>query len=431
MSRPWDSQAVDRAGAGSGSKRPRPPPPAAAAAAANAKKEDEDDAAAPYARAEPPHVTVDGTKYYSDRFYLCRPSGLVDDSSLGGASKPPATCTCGHDSPPPLIDRSRLVRSLVRGADGGGGLAAAMLGTYTFDPYWMAHELPDLFPTPAVEAAGCRPAIPTLVLHGHKGLRIYRRVARATKSKRDDDQDDGAKMPAATKKEEEERGDGYGNENTVSNATKSTKSVPTKHPDEDENATDDEGDDLTNVKEEDQLDGETEDVPPEEGWRRELPLDSEEETTDDEGGAKKAGDRPQRRRVFADSVHVTEVLATWVPPRKANGPVSNRSKGTGAKRPSGTGSASSPVTLDDTSDEECNGSSGNNNVIVIDSSDDDVLGDACTLATAREKDAYIRVGGGQTWSEVYNAVNVSNAVGNLSKMYGIVGGGSGSVGAAG
>ena len=77
---------------------------------------------------------------------------------------------------------------------------------------------------------------------------------------------------------------------------------------------------------------------------------------------------------------------------------------------------------------------GNGKVIEcgsVDSSYDDVLGDACTLATAREKDAYIRVGGGQTWSEVYNAVNASNAVGNLSKMYGIVGGGSGSVGAAG
>ena len=67
----------------------------------------------------------------------------------------------------------------------------------------------------------------------------------------------------------------------------------------------------------------------------------------------------------------------------------------------------------------------------VDSSDDDALGDACTLATARKKDAYIRVGGGQTWSEVYNAVNASNAVGNLSKNYGIVGGGAGSVGAAG
>ena len=79
--------------------------------------------------------------------------------------------------------------------------------------------------------------------------------------------------------------------------------------------------------------------------------------------------------------------------------------------------------------------SGNDKVIECDtdSSDDDELGDACTLAlaTARKKDAYIRVGGGQTWSEVYNAVNASNAVGNLSKSYGVAGGAAGSVGAAG
>jgi len=69
---------------------------------------------------------------------------------------------------------------------------------------------------------------------------------------------------------------------------------------------------------------------------------------------------------------------------------------------------------------ECNGSG------VV-----DVLGDACILAKARGKDAYIRVGGGQTWSDVHIAVNASNGVGNLSKMYDLGGGGSGSVGAAG
>ena len=76
--------------------------------------------------------------------------------------------------------------------------------------------------------------------------------------------------------------------------------------------------------------------------------------------------------------------------------------------------------------------SGNDKVIECGTdSSDAALGDACTLATARKKDAYIRVGGGQTWSEVYNAVNASNAVGNLSKSYAIAGGGVGSVGAAG
>jgi hypothetical protein len=57
------------------------------------------------------------------------------------------------------------------------------------------------------------------------------------------------------------------------------------------------------------------------------------------------------------------------------------------------------------------------------------VGDACTLAVARGKGAYIHVGGGQTWSEVYNTVEASSA--NLDKAYGIAGGGAGSVGAAG
>jgi len=65
------------------------------------------------------------------------------------------------------------------------------------------------------------------------------------------------------------------------------------------------------------------------------------------------------------------------------------------------------------------------------SNDGNELGDACILAKARGKNAYIRVGGGQTWSEVYNAVNASNAIGNLSNMYGVGGGAAGSVGAAG
>merc|ERR1719174_3458738 len=47
--------------------------------------------------------------------------------------------------------------------------------------------------------------------------------------------------------------------------------------------------------------------------------------------------------------------------------------------------------------------SGDDKVIECDSADSSgALDDACNLATARKKDAYIRVGGGQTWSEVYN-----------------------------
>ena len=50
---------------------------------------------------------------------------------------------------------------------------------------------------------------------------------------------------------------------------------------------------------------------------------------------------------------------------------------------------------------------------------------------ARGKDAYIRVGGGQPWSDVYNAVSSSKEKGDLSKAYGVGGGAAGSVGSAG
>ena len=435
--RPWD-KAVDRASSasveksvGSGSKRPRP-----------AKKEEDDycnndegicsssNAAAPMP--EPPHVTVDGTKYYSDRFYLCRPSGLVDDGNGNGNgngngecavnSGGTKSCTCGHHNPPPLLDRSRLIHNLVRGADGGGGLAAAILGTYTFDPHWMTHELPDLFPTPGSRRSEADCAIPTLVLHGHKGLKIYRRVPKAKDNVKKDDTED-TKLPAAEKEEDSQAcgsgssrpssrvsytteshqangktvevlcldsdTDDYdGNEDTGSNtATKSTKSISAKRPvakrkkyqsDDEDNDTDDEDNDLNNVKEEEEegLEAQMEDVPPEEGWRRDSLLDSDAEATDDDGDAKNNTNRPKRQRIFADSVHITEVLATWLPPHKVNGPMrtsmSNEgSTNSGARRTSGSGTASSPVTLDDSSDEECDAASEKKNVIVIDSSDED------------------------------------------------------------
>ena len=374
-SRPWD-KAVDRASlasaeksVGLGSKRPRP-----------AKKEEDDEGICGSSNAaatmpEPPHVTVDGTKYYSDRFYLCRPSGLVDDGDGNGNgecavnSGGTKSCTCGHHNPPPLLDRSRLIHNLVRGADGGGGLAAAILGTYTFDPYWMTHELPDLFPTPGSTRGKADCAIPTLVLHGHKGLRIYRRVPKAKDNVKEDDTED-TKLPAAKKEE-----DGQTNGSGSSRAKRKNY-----ESDEEDNDTDDEGNGLTNVKEEEEgFEAQMEDVPPEEGWRRGSSSDSDAEVTDDDddgGDAKNNTDRPKRQRIFADSVHITEVLATWLPPRKINGSMSTSmsnggSFNSGARRTSGSGTASSPVTLDDSSDEECNAASEKKNIIVIDSSDED------------------------------------------------------------
>ena len=393
-SRPWD-KAVDRAFPASteksvGSKRPRPE-----VVAAKKEERGSDDDSCRSSNAEPPHVTVDGTKYYSDRFYLCRPSGLAenndanddDDDANGGKKR----CTCGHHNPPPLLDRSRLIHNLVRGADGGGGLAAAILGTYTFDPYWMTHELPDLFPTPGSKRAEAECAIPTLVLHGHKGLRIYRRVHKTKGTVKEDDKED-EKLPAAKKEEDDRAKDGDsdtdvcdGNENTGSNtASRSAKSVSAKWKlakrkkceFEEDNDTDDEGHDSAKVKAEEDLDAEMEDVPSEEGWRRDLSMHSDAETTDDDDDddIKDKDNRPKRQRIFADSVHVTEVLATWLPPRKLTGPMSTGNKGftsSGVSRTSGTGTASSPVTLDDSSDEDCIAASGENNVIVIDSSDED------------------------------------------------------------
>ena len=63
---------------------------------------------------------------------------------------------------------------------------------------------------------------------------------------------------------------------------------------------------------------------------------------------------------------------------------------------------------------------------------DDVEGtenyNACQLAKARGKKAFLKIGGGQTWSDAYLAVLNAN---NTSVRYDIVGGGAGSVGAAG
>ena len=58
-------------------------------------------------------------------------------------------------------------------------------------------------------------------------------------------------------------------------------------------------------------------------------------------------------------------------------------------------------------------------------------GDACILAKARDMNAYIRVGGGQTWSDVYNACMDASDAANTSRLFGAGGGGAGSVGAAG
>jgi len=62
--------------------------------------------------------------------------------------------------------------------------------------------------------------------------------------------------------------------------------------------------------------------------------------------------------------------------------------------------------------------------------DDDNLDNTCRLAKARGKNAYLKIGGGQTWSDVYVEV-MHHANTTNSTKYDIIGGAAGSVGAAG
>jgi len=92
-------------------------------------------------------VVVDGVHFYSDRFYLH--TTIYDDQE----ELKEASCECGCNKPPPLLDRSALVASL--------DLKAAILATYTLEPNSLSREFPSLF--------GDDATVPTLVLHGKRG----------------------------------------------------------------------------------------------------------------------------------------------------------------------------------------------------------------------------------------------------------------------
>ena len=296
-----------------------------------------------------PSVEVGGIRYLSDRFYLNLPTGLEGvgvgaGGGIGGGgglgAHAPAACTCGSTSPPPLLDRAALVRSLLGGGsagNGGGGLVAAILSTYTFDPGWMAHEMPGLFPLLAPGSGGegeSGGGVPTLVLHGHRGLRL---------------------------------GGGGGTADAGDGLTRSDTGSDT--------GADTEGEDGARVKGEDG-------TPPEEGWRR---------RKEDDGKRRPEEVAPP----FAASVHVTEVLPAFVPPPRgdrSNGAVPPA--GSGRAGPSrrasavGTGivTAASPVALDDSDGDEgldCGGGGtggGRNDVIVLDGTSDDEGGAGCPSA---------------------------------------------------
>jgi hypothetical protein len=99
-------------------------------------------------------ITVDGNSYLSDEFYLLHPHS---DTTMPLDS----SCTEGAQSPPHLLDKSRLVASL--------NLRAAILRTYTVDIAFVRHKLPSLFG-----------GVPTFLLHGHKGLQ--QQMKRMTKN---------------------------------------------------------------------------------------------------------------------------------------------------------------------------------------------------------------------------------------------------------
>ena len=93
-----------------------------------------------------PFVTVDGVRYYSDRFYLNATTTTSSDQS-------PSTCHCGSLQPPPTLDKRRLIASL--------DLSACILSTYNLDKEWILDAFPTLF--------GPSATIPTLVVYGKGG----------------------------------------------------------------------------------------------------------------------------------------------------------------------------------------------------------------------------------------------------------------------
>jgi len=103
-----------------------------------------------------PSITLNGTVFYSDRFYLNRSSPDGPDTVAPQQEKAPHACQCGVEDEPPLFSRIGFVNSLE--------LKAAVAATYTLDLKWMSKSFPDL--------VGPSSRIPTLILHGRSGLQV-------------------------------------------------------------------------------------------------------------------------------------------------------------------------------------------------------------------------------------------------------------------
>jgi Tyrosyl-DNA phosphodiesterase len=121
-----------------------------------------------------PFVEVEGVKYYSDRFYLNRT--VLDDNKTSPYSRVfteyNKQCSCGARQAPPLLDLGKLIASL--------DLKAAILATYTLNLSWIAQTFPAL--------CGPEGTVPTLILHGQKGL--TKRLEKQEQNSRNEDDSD-------------------------------------------------------------------------------------------------------------------------------------------------------------------------------------------------------------------------------------------------
>jgi len=199
-----------------------------------------------------PSITVGRTSYLSDRFYLLRPLGDLNVQH-GGSS-----CTCGALNPPPLLDKNQFIASL--------DLRAAILGTYTLDLSFVRRELPTLFG-----------GVPTLVLHGHKGLK--ERVAEAARK--------GNKKHALASKfnKVSQKRVKLATETNALDSLESSDEDGSQHLDEQEAAN------TVLIKQDDES-------PPEEGW-----LNSDETLLEND----------ELPSSLPHNFHMTQVLPTWLP----------------------------------------------------------------------------------------------------------------------
>ena len=180
-----------------------------------------------------PYVTIDGTRFYSDRFYLHRigsvnnsqPDTEISSSSLSTSSSSstpsPFHCTCGVKQPLPLLDRHRLVQSL--------DLQCAVLASYTLDKAWLTATFPTL-------AGPNASTIPTLVLHGKMDPR------ETTKKHDDDDDTDSTASSCFAEESDPENCCWVSHQRGTAAAQDTTKSTMDENDNDDENDDDDDVD---------------------------------------------------------------------------------------------------------------------------------------------------------------------------------------------